>query len=162
VGDIARRLAIANPSQEDILSGEGVVLIDEIDLHLHPSWQALILPTLMDTFPNIQFILTTHSSKILGEIGEDAEIIKLEMQEDDIIAVKIPTLIGWDINTILEKYMGTNSINLGTKEKMDKMFEMIEQEKYDEAEMLADEIERITDSENINVVRARILINRGR
>lgn len=63
VGDIARRLSIANASAENILEGEGIVLIDEIDLHLHPSWQAVILPVLLNTFPNLQFIVTTHSSK---------------------------------------------------------------------------------------------------
>lgn len=163
VGDIARRLSIANPSAEDILSGEGIVLIDEIDLHLHPSWQAVILPVLLDTFQNLQFIVTTHSSKVLGETGEDVKIIKLEMQNDDKVeAHEIPSLRGWDVNTILEKYMETSSISLDTKNKIDHMFELIQEEKYDEAEQLADEIERITDSENLSVVRARVLIARGR
>lgn len=73
VGDIARRLSIANASAENILEGEGIVLIDEIDLHLHPSWQAVILPVLLNTFPNLQFIVTTHSSKVLGETGDDVK-----------------------------------------------------------------------------------------
>lgn len=163
VGDIARRLSIANASAENILEGEGIVLIDEIDLHLHPSWQAVILPVLLNTFPNLQFIVTTHSSKVLGETGDDVKIIKLEMQDEDKVeAHEIPSLKGWDVNTILEKYMGTSSINLGTKDKIDHMFELIQEEKYDEAEQIANEIEQITDSENLSVVRARVLIARGR
>ena len=51
VGDIARQLAIANPSLDDPLQGEGIVLIDEIELHLHPQWQHKIIPRLTETFP---------------------------------------------------------------------------------------------------------------
>ena len=82
--------------------------------------------------------------------------------EDKVEAHEIPSLKGWDVNTILEKYMGTSSINLGTKDKIDHMFELIQEEKYDEAEQIANEIEQITDSENPSVVRARVLIARGR
>lgn len=54
--------------------GSGIVLIDEIELHLHPKWQGKIVPVLMDTFPNIQFIITTHSPKVLSEIKNDVNI----------------------------------------------------------------------------------------
>jgi predicted ATP-binding protein involved in virulence len=60
-GDLARRLAIANPGLSDPLEGKGIVLIDEIELHLHPKLQREIIPSLKDTFPNCQFIITTHS-----------------------------------------------------------------------------------------------------
>lgn len=65
-GDIARRLAIANPSLDDPLQGDGVVLIDELELHMHTSWQRKVISMLKKTFPNIQFIITTHSPQILG------------------------------------------------------------------------------------------------
>ncbi|MGN0291024.1 MAG: AAA family ATPase, partial [Lachnospiraceae bacterium] len=51
-GDLARRLTIANPNMENPLLGEGVVLIDEVELHMHPSWQREILKKLKNTFPN--------------------------------------------------------------------------------------------------------------
>ena len=57
-GDLARRLSIANPLLDNPLLGEGVVLIDEIELHMHPSWQRKVLNTLKSVFPNIQFIIT--------------------------------------------------------------------------------------------------------
>lgn len=60
-GDIARRLAIANPSLDDPLQGDGVVLIDELELHMHTSWQRKVISMLKKTFPNIQFIITTRS-----------------------------------------------------------------------------------------------------
>jgi predicted ATP-binding protein involved in virulence len=85
VMDFARRLAQANPQTEVNLTNPldlpGIVLIDEIDLHLHPSWQQHVIHDLMETFPNTQFILTTHSPQVLSTIrrehiqiiGEDIE-----------------------------------------------------------------------------------------
>ncbi|MCO6492727.1 MAG: AAA family ATPase [Phaeodactylibacter sp.] len=66
VADFARQLAIANPRREDPLKGSGVVLIDEIDLHLHPGWQRKVVAKLREVFPNVQLVITTHSPIILG------------------------------------------------------------------------------------------------
>lgn len=52
VGDIARRLAMMNPDLDDPLQGDGIILIDEVDMHLHPSWQRNLVPRFTDTFPN--------------------------------------------------------------------------------------------------------------
>ena len=71
VGDIARRLILANPSLENPLYGEGIVLIDEIELHLHPKWQREVINKLREVFPNIQFILTTHSPQVISEISRE-------------------------------------------------------------------------------------------
>lgn len=65
--DIARRLAMANPAQPSPLEGEGIVLIDEIDLHLHPKWQSEVVSKLMKVFPNCQFFLSTHSPLVLSD-----------------------------------------------------------------------------------------------
>jgi predicted ATP-binding protein involved in virulence len=105
VGDIARRLAIANPSLDDPLLGEGVVLIDEVDLHLHPAWQRMIMPRLLKTFPNCQFIVTTHSPQVLGEI--DAKHIHiLSVEENGEIKLRKPRQAkGLTSNDILEEIM---------------------------------------------------------
>jgi len=66
--DIAQRLAVLNPNENDpVKTGSGVVLLDEIDLHLHPSWQRHIAIHLPKVFPNLQFIATTHSPQVIGE-----------------------------------------------------------------------------------------------
>ena len=75
--DIARRLAIANPNVENPLQGEGVVLIDEVDLHLHPKWQSEIASKLVEVFPNCQFILSTHSPQVLSDLRRE-QIIPLD------------------------------------------------------------------------------------
>lgn len=160
VGDIARRLSIANPSNLHPLTGKGIVLIDEIDLHLHPSWQARILPTLMNVFPNIQFIVTTHSPKVLGEVGEEVNLFSLSHETEGVIVQQMSPLNGWDVNTILSDFMDTQKINKKTQELIDQIHNLIEEKRFDEAEKQIDKLEDMTDSENIEVVRGRVLIAR--
>ncbi len=71
VADIARRLVLLNPSLDDPLAGNGIVLIDEVDLHLHPEWQQSVIPNLLKTFPNIQFIMTTHSPQVVTTVHDE-------------------------------------------------------------------------------------------
>lgn len=75
VGDLARRLSLLNTDKENPLDGEGVVLIDEIDLHLHPKWQRSVVMSLERTFPNCQFIITTHSPQVVGELPPEAVLL---------------------------------------------------------------------------------------
>lgn len=67
--DIIRRLIEANPNLENPFEGNGIVLIDEIDLHLHPKWQRIIAPKLQEIFPNVQFVITTHSPFVVQSIS---------------------------------------------------------------------------------------------
>ena len=68
IGDIARMLAMTNPGAENPLEGHGCILIDEIDLHLHPQWQSEILGRLTQIFPNCQFMVTTHSPFVVSNV----------------------------------------------------------------------------------------------
>ncbi|MDO6498186.1 AAA family ATPase [Photobacterium sanguinicancri] len=79
VSDIARRLVTLNPNAENPLHGKGVVIIDELDLHLHPKWQQSIVLNLENTFPNLQFIISTHSPLILTTVtSEQIKILRDE------------------------------------------------------------------------------------
>ncbi len=79
IGDLCRRLVLANPTLENPLMGKGIVLIDEIDLHLHPQWQTEIAEKLCYTFPNIQFIVTTHSPLVITNVKtEQLRVLKTE------------------------------------------------------------------------------------
>ncbi|AFC26610.1 AAA family ATPase [Saprospira grandis] len=71
-GDLAMRLSLANPGLKQPLEGRGVVMIDEIDLHLHPRWQVDVIGRLRKTFPNIQFIFTTHSPLIINRLPPES------------------------------------------------------------------------------------------
>lgn len=161
-GDIARRLALANPSLENPLEGTGVVLIDEIELHMHTVWQRKVIGVLKETFPNVQFIITTHSPQVLGEVDKSFNLISLTRDGDTIKANMITSLYGLDSNTVLEDAMNTDSMNREMKKKIDEMYEHIEKKEYDAAEVLADLIDEMTLNRNADTVRARILIKKGR
>ena len=77
VCDIARRLAIANPGMTNPLEGEGIILIDEVDLHLHPKWQMEIANKLTSIFKNCQFFLSTHSAVVLSDIRKN-QIVSID------------------------------------------------------------------------------------
>lgn len=79
IGDIARKIAMANPDMEQPLEASGVVIIDEIDLHLHPSWQQNIISNLTKAFRNVQFIVTTHSPFVVSstEPTENNQVLTL-------------------------------------------------------------------------------------
>jgi predicted ATP-binding protein involved in virulence len=80
VADLVRRLSLANPEIDDPLQGAGVVLIDEIELHLHPTWQRTVVGKLRTTFPNVQFIGTTHSPFVIQSLRA-GELINLDPDE---------------------------------------------------------------------------------
>ena len=83
--DLARRMVQINPHMDDPLKSEAVVLIDEIELHLHPKWQQRILADLQRTFPNAQFIVSTHSPQVLTTV-EPQRIVELAREGDCIVA----------------------------------------------------------------------------
>ncbi|EPR3240927.1 AAA family ATPase [Klebsiella aerogenes] len=82
VGDLARRLSLLNPELQNPFEGKGIVLIDEIDLHLHPMWQQKIIERLLTTFPNVQFILSTHSPQVLSTVPARSIRILEEVQDE--------------------------------------------------------------------------------
>lgn len=88
---------------------DGIILIDEIDLHLHPTWQAKLIDSLKTLFPQVQFITTTHSPSVLQSLSKN-EIIPLTQDEEGNITVKELELTefglqGWTIEEILRDVM---------------------------------------------------------
>lgn len=78
--DIARNLSLQDESDRSIGGGKAIVLIDEIDVHLHPKWQRQIVPLLEDLFPNCQFIATTHSPFVIQSVRSDSNLVLLDGQ----------------------------------------------------------------------------------
>jgi predicted ATP-binding protein involved in virulence len=154
VFDLTRRLALANPDVSDpIAEGEAVVLIDELELHLHPSWQRQVLRRLKNMFKNCQFIVTTHSPQIIGET-ESKSVRFLSRDEAGKVIVWAPDqALGLDSNRVLEELMDVDSRNAGVKQDLQKLFDLIDKEKLDEArEQMAEIRKRIkgNDSELTN------------
>ena len=158
VGDLARRLAIANPGLPDPLQGEGVVLIDEIELHLHPEWQRKIIQSLTKTFPNCQFIITTHSPQILGEI-QDGVVYRLSQSPSGVVAEKIQTY-GRDSNQILEDVMGTPERSSTFKNELRRLFRLIEDGNLEEAKKLQQELEHLIKYDEPEFAKSDALIRR--
>ena len=109
VADLAWRMAHGNPHLEDPLQSEAIVLIDEVELHLHPLWQQRVLTDLLRTFPNTQFIVTTHSPQVLSTISP-RHIVRLAREAGDIVAGTAPnhTTFGAKAGYVLDTVMGVD------------------------------------------------------
>lgn len=159
VGDLARRLAIANPGLEDPLHGQGVVLIDEIELHLHPAWQRLAVPGLANTFPNCQFIVSTHSPQVLSQVRPEA-IYLLEQTSEGIKAYRPTSSYGRDSNRILEEIMGVSERPDHIKRDLHKYFRLIDEGKMREAGKLRKKLEKEIGPDEPEFAKADVLIRR--
>ena len=107
-GDLARRMAHGNPHLTNPLAAEAIVLIDEIELHLHPSWQQRILTDLTRTFPNTQFIVSTHSPQVLTTLRPE-QIVKLCREDGRIVAARTPEpTYGAEAGDVLNVVMGVD------------------------------------------------------
>jgi predicted ATP-binding protein involved in virulence len=161
VGDLARRMAIANPKLEDPLKGTGIVLIDELELHLHPAWQRNIISLLEKTFPNIQLIITTHSPQILGET-KNMNIFLLIPGEKGIKQRTIHSVYGRDSNRILEDIMGTSARDVEIKKKISQLFQAISDESWEEVLKIKRFLEEEIGLDEPDLLRAEVLIRRRR
>lgn len=157
VFDIARRLAVVDsvfPPREVCANGEGIVIIDEIDLHLHPSWQREVLPALMKTFPKIQFIATTHSPQVLSKIPRK----QIFVLEDGKLVKNTPPTLGRDANSILYELFGVSERPIEFQEKLDRCIQLIDDDKFAEAKILLHELAELWGETDGEIVRARTLI----
>ena len=108
-GDLARRMAQGNPHLANPLLSEAVVLIDEVDLHLHPSWQQRILRDLTRTFPNAQFIVSTHSPQVLTTVMPE-QVVELHREDGAVLASRTSaTTYGAEAGNVLVDVMGVKA-----------------------------------------------------
>jgi len=106
IGDLVRRLVEAFPDMENPLHAHGVVLVDEIDQHLHPRWQRTIVEQIRKIFPNLQFIVTTHSPFIAQDMTEKDKLIVLRREGDKVTATEGAGFVqGWRVDQILTSYL---------------------------------------------------------
>ncbi|MCB9293456.1 MAG: AAA family ATPase [Lewinellaceae bacterium] len=146
IGDLVKRSIQLNPLLFEIdydpsigsyynilVFTEGIVLIDEIDLHLHPKWQRMILPKLRELFPKVQFLVTTHSPFVLQSI-ETGNIVALPSLE------KWKGLSGWEIYEIIQEAMADEGDSMS--DKYQKMMECFRKA------ILSDDYEALEESYN--------------
>ena len=119
--DLTRRLAQANPEMTDpAKKAEAVVLIDEIDLHLHPKWQRQIVHNLTEAFPRCQFIATTHSPQIVAAVEPEQVILVTTAG-----VVRPDRTLGMDSNWILRHLMEADDRPAGAAEAIHSVENMI-------------------------------------
>ena len=152
--DLTRRLALANPKMQDpAAEAEAVVLIDEIELHLHPDWQRKIVRNLTETFPRCQFIATTHSPQVIGEVEHD----RIQIMADG--EVFSPThSFGVDSSRVLEEIMDADPRAAEVDLLLKAVSQEVGKQQYENARgLLAQLVDRLGENDP-EVTRARTLV----
>lgn len=153
-GDLARRLALANPSASDPLDCPAVVMIDEVELHLHPGWQRVVVERLRDTFPACQFILTTHSPQVIASVP--TKCVRL-LEDFEVFEAPVPTE-GRDSNAILAELMDAGERPERFAEKLATIERLIDEERFDEARAEMTRLESTWDASAAELVRLHTLM----
>lgn len=153
IGDIAYRMAVLNPTLGDLVLEKtpGVVLIDEIDLHLHPQWQQTILSDLNAIFPEVQFIVSSHAPAVINSIPRE----QIRILDHGEIYKPAAQTYGRDANSILREVMNVSERPADIKQRMDLFYAYMDENNYEEADKVLTEIEVIVGTTDPNIAVAR-------
>ncbi len=155
VMDLAFRMALLNPAENDLRKGKGIVLIDEIDMHLHPKWQWKIVNTLQETFPWVQFVIATHSPIIISSC-RNANLIQIDCHGQ---VQYLPDAYAFSVEDVLEFRQGSH----GGLEEVRKLYEQFEramnEDDYESAETILAEMTDHFGEDNTEVKMARMELN---
>ena len=155
--EMAFRCYLLNPHLEERAATEtkGVVLIDEIDLHLHPEWQKRVIGDLRSAFPCLQFIVTTHAPLVVGSLS-DGKIFSIK----DNRTYDFPLQTGKDANYILNE-MGTAEMDETLKKRLETYFILIEKGlgRSDEAVALRNELANTLGGNHTDLQRAVLMLS---
>lgn len=151
VADIATRMAKLNPQLLDnVLETPGVILIDEIDMHLHPSWQSRIITSLLETFTNIQIITTTHSPIVISNI--ESEYLRI-LKNNEIMNPS--TNYNRELDDIVNNIMETDYRPEEVRNLINQINQNIDNEELEEAKELLDNLKDILGETDSEVISAR-------
>ncbi|MGO8698942.1 MAG: AAA family ATPase [Limisphaerales bacterium] len=131
----------------------GVVLIDELDVHLHPKWQRRVATDLKETFPSIQFVCASHSPQVIGEVTPE-ELRLLDGNQ----VTKPPRSFGIDSSRVLEELMDARARDDSVEELLRNLFGSIDREDFKTARTLLPEVEAKLGPDDPEVTRARTLM----
>ena len=153
IGDIAYRMAVLNPMLGDLVLEKtpGIVLIDEIDLHLHPQWQQTILSDLHAVFPCIQFIVSTHAPEVINSVPRE----QIRVLDNGKIYMSAAQTYGRDANSILREVMNVSERPTDIKQRMDLFYAYMDEDNYEEANRVLTEIEAIVGTTDPDIAAAR-------
>lgn len=149
--DLAKRLFDKFPDSENPLEEEAIVLIDEIDLHLHPQWQRDVIVIVSKIFKNIQFIVTTHSPLVIQSLEDvNLYVLKRENEKVRIKRSSVTNFSGWTVEEILRDPMGlSNNIHSDIMQNYTRMFfESLDKEDVENAREAYKKLTEIIHPEN--------------
>lgn len=159
--DIAWRCVTLNPHLAERAPEEtpGVVVIDEVDLHLHPTWQRKVLGDLRRTFPCIQFVVTSHSPQILASC--QPEWVRVLDGQGQIH--RVDYVHGWDSNSVLRDVMGDDVRPEFARDLLEQISVAIDEERWEKAEQLIDAlaVDLGPDAPELTEVRLDLSFERG-
>lgn len=153
IGDIAYRMAVLNPTLGERVLEEtpGIVLIDEVDLHLHPQWQQTILKDLHEVFPNIQFVVTSHAPAVINSVPRE----QIRILDNGEIYMPAAETYGRDANSILREVMKVSERPEDVKRKLDIFYTCMDEKDYNTAEEVLISIENIVGTTDPDIAAAR-------
>lgn len=153
IGDIAYRMAVLNPMLGDKVLEEtpGVVVIDEIDLHLHPQWQQTIISDLNTIFPKIQFIVSSHAPAVINSVARE----RIRILDNGEIYMPAAQTYGRDANSILREVMKVSERPTDIKQRMNLFYSYMDENNYKEADKVLTEIEAIVGTTDPDIAAAR-------
>ena len=157
IADIAYRMATLNPQLLDnvLIETPGIVLIDEIDLHLHPVWQQRIIRDIQSLFPKIQLIVSTHAPSVISSVRRDNMLVLNEQGEVYTLPVEV---YGKDANSILRSVMEAHHRPVEVKELFDRFYKAIEERDLLQAGNVLHTIESLIGAEDPELTEARITL----
>lgn len=157
VADIAWRAVTLNPAYEARAAElvEGVVLIDEIDQHLHPAWQRKVVGDLRRTFPKIQFVATTHSPQVVASVKKDEVRLLGQDSAGSPVILDAGFVEGRDSNSLLEDLFGVPERPVEAQERLHQLALLIDEERSAEAAKLLNELEAVLGPDDPEMIRAR-------
>lgn len=142
--DIAYRICILNPELEDMKQVKGIVLIDEIDMHMHPKWQWNIIDALRSTFKNVQFIIATHSPIVISS-SKEANLILLDDEQG---IQYLPDSYGYEIEDVLRFCQESMSRPKNVKVLVDEIENALDDDEFEEAENALEKLKEVLGEEN--------------
>lgn len=144
VMDLAYRVCLLNPELQDRSDVKGIVLIDEIDMHLHPKWQWNIIKALTGTFENVQFIIATHSPMVISS-SKDVNLIFLDEQRQ---VSYLADCYGYTVEDVLLYRQESSARPKNVKIQIDQIENALEDEKIDDAKEALRKLEKILGESN--------------
>lgn len=157
IGDIAYRMAVLNPQLgENVLEKTpGIILIDEIDLHLHPEWQQTILKDLQTVFPMVQFVVTSHAPAVINSVKKES----IRILDNGKVYHPVEQTYGRDANSILREVMHVGERPEEIQTMLSDFYQLVDEEKMEEAEALLKDIESIVGDSDPEISGAWVTVD---